>query len=147
VPGCDPAQPVPVVAFHGVADEWVAFGGGLGPDVYGLGGAATHELINVAAPTESGLSVPGVAAAWAARNGCGPRATEQALEPDVTLVRYECPSHADVQLYEVAGGGHTWPGSRLSKALVSFVGSTTFTINADAIMWKFFQQHPLRGEG
>src|SRR5687767_5017162 len=36
VPGCDPARPVPAVAFHGVDDEWIAYEGGYGPGVYSL---------------------------------------------------------------------------------------------------------------
>jgi polyhydroxybutyrate depolymerase len=62
----------------------------------------------------------------------------------VTLVRYRCPHHADVQLYEIAGGGHTWPGSPFSKAIEQFVGPTTLSIDADALMWRFFERHPLR---
>lgn len=147
VPGCRPTRPVPVVAFHGVADPFVAFEGGLGPGVTNLPPADAQQLIDVAAPTESGLSIPGVTAAWAARNGCDPQATEKAVGPDVTLVRHACPNHADVQLYEIRGGGHTWPGSQFSKSIEPFVGKTTFSIDADAVMWKFFQQHPLRGAG
>ena len=147
VPGCDPARPVPVVAFHGVDDPFVSFEGGLGPGVADLEAADEQELIDVAAPTESGLSIPEVAAAWAARNGCDPRTNEKSIGSDVTLVRYECPNHADVQLYETRGGGHTWPGSQFSKAIEPFVGKVTFTIDADAVMWKFFQQHPMRGGG
>jgi polyhydroxybutyrate depolymerase len=147
VPGCEPAQPVPVVAFHGVADEWVAFNGGLGPGVYALPPAEQQPLIDSAAPSDSGLSVPGVAAAWAKRNDCGSTPKETSVAADVTLVRYTCPNHADVELYEIEGAGHTWPGSKLSAGLEQFVGKTTFSIDADRIIWKFFQQHPLRQHG
>ena len=36
VPGCAPARAVPVVAFHGTADEWLSFAGGVGPKVDAL---------------------------------------------------------------------------------------------------------------
>jgi polyhydroxybutyrate depolymerase len=142
---CDQARPVPVVAFHGVADEWLAYRGGYGPGVYGLGGAETQELIDIASPTESGLSIPEVTFAWAMRNGCEAPPEQESVAPDVTLFRYTCPNHADVQLYAIDGAGHTWPGSKLMAGLESYIGPTTFSIDADAIMWKFFQQHPLRG--
>ena len=145
VPGCAPSRPVPVVAFHGTADTFVAFGGGLGSGVSSLPPADAQELVAVAAPTESGKSIPDVAGAWAARNGCAAKPTTAARTADVNVVRYSCPNHADVELYEIAGGGHTWPGSKFSKALESILGQTTFSIDADAVMWKFFTQHPLRG--
>ena len=148
VPGCKPARPVPVVAFHGIDDAWVAFKGGLGPGVFALPPAEQQPLIDSAAPTDSGLSIPEVAAAWAKRNGCDPKPpSEKPVASDVTVFSYACPNHADVQLYAIKGAGHTWPGSKFSASIEQFVGKTTFSIDADKIMWKFFQQHPLRKAG
>lgn len=144
VPGCAPTRRVPVVAFHGTADAFVAFSGGLGSGVSSLPPADAQELVAVAAPSDSGKSIPDVAAAWAARNGCETEPKTSTVASDISVVRYSCPDHADVELYEITGGGHTWPGSEFSKALVSILGPTTFSIDADAVMWKFFQQHPLR---
>jgi polyhydroxybutyrate depolymerase len=145
VPGCTPERRVPVVAFHGTADEFVSFGGGLGTGVSSLPPADAQELVAIAAPSDSGKSIPEVAAAWAARNGCAPKPKQSPVAHDVKVVRYSCPARADVELYEINGGGHTWPGSKFSKAIEQFVGPTTLSIDADAVMWKFFQQHPLRG--
>jgi len=145
VPGCTPSRPVPVVAFHGTADEWVSFAGGLGPALDNLPQPDQQQTRDTATPTESGLSIPGVAAAWAARYGCAPTPTAKSISPDVNLVRYRCPRRADVQLYEIEGGGHTWPGSSFSNAIEEFVGPTTLSIDADALMWRFFERHPLRG--
>jgi poly(3-hydroxybutyrate) depolymerase len=139
VPGCAPARPVPAVAFHGTADEWVSFTGGLGPSVDALPEPDQQQTRDVAAPTESGLSIPGVAAAWAARNGCGSTPTESRITKDVRVVRYDCAGGADVALYVVEGGGHTWPGSKFSRAIAQFVGPTTLSIDADALLWRFFQ--------
>ena len=143
-PGCDPSRAVPVVAFHGVCDEWIAYEGGYGPGVYSLSEPETAELIRSGEPTESGLSIPDVVAAWAERNGCDPTPEEQAVADDVTLIRYSCPAKADVQLYAIDGGGHTWPGSKVMVGLEQYIGPTTLSISATEIMWKFFQQHPLR---
>ena len=30
----------------------------------------------------------------------------------VTLHSYSCPANAEVEFYEIAGGGHTWPGDK-----------------------------------
>jgi polyhydroxybutyrate depolymerase len=62
----------------------------------------------------------------------------------VTLLQWSCPPGADVELYRVTGGGHSWPGSTFSKAIESVVGPTTMSIDANEIMWKFFERHPLR---
>jgi polyhydroxybutyrate depolymerase len=143
VPGCTPARPVPVIAFHGTADGFVAFTGGLGPRVDALAQPDQQRTRDVAAPSESGLSIPQVAAAWAARNGCAPTPVHKPVADDVSVVSYRCPRRADVQLYEIAGAGHTWPGSRFSKAIEQYVGPTTFSIDADALIWRFFERHRL----
>ena len=64
----------------------------------------------------------------------------------MTRVSYRCPKRADVELYRIEGGGHTWPGSEFSRAIESVVGPTTFSINADDAMWTFFQAHPRPGK-
>jgi polyhydroxybutyrate depolymerase len=143
VPGCTPTRPMPVVAFHGTADEFVRFTGGYGASVDALPEPDHSETLAVAAPSDSGLSVPDVAAAWAKRNGCPATSTTRAVASDVTEVRYACPRAADVELYEIAGAGHTWPGSKFAASLAKILGPTSFSINADAVMWRFFRQHPL----
>jgi polyhydroxybutyrate depolymerase len=54
-----------------------------------------------------------------------------------------CPGGATVQLYVVEGGGHTWPGSQFSQAGVAALGPTTFDIDANQVIWAFFQAHPM----
>jgi polyhydroxybutyrate depolymerase len=46
-----------------------------------------------------------------------------------------------MELYTIRGGGHTWPGGGPMPEW--FVGSTTRSIDASALMWAFFSQHPL----
>jgi len=143
-PDCKPDRRVPIVAFHGTGDEWISYDGGLGPKVFALSPAESQALVDIAEPTSSDLSIPEVAGAWAKRNGCRGTPKEQTIAPDVTLIRYQCRNHADVQLYEIKGAGHTWPGAEFSRGLVDILGPTTYSIDADAVMWKFFQQHPFR---
>lgn len=146
--GCKPARPVPIVAFQGTGDEFVAYTGGLGPraqvasanDGTGrlLGETSGGKAVARSAPTEK------VAATWARRNKCTGKPKTTQVAPDVTAVRYRCPKRADVDLYRIEGGGHTWPGSEFSRAIEAAVGPTSFSINADEVMWSFFEAHPRR---
>lgn len=116
---CAPARPVPVIAFHGTADPIVPYDG-------------TPAL----PPIESW------AAAWASRNGCDPAPADLPASGAVTGVRYSgCDAGADVILYTVAGGGHTWPGGPALPAFIT--GSTSDDIDASRAMWDFFQAHTL----
>jgi polyhydroxybutyrate depolymerase len=148
--GCKPARPVPVLTFHGTGDEFVAFSGGLGPRAETA--SANDGTGRMLGETSGGKAVARSAgtaknaAAWAKRNHCSPKPTETKVASDVTLVRYRCPKNADVEVYRIEGGGHTWPGSEFSRAIEAAVGPTTFSINADEVMWAFFQAHPRRGK-
>lgn len=147
IEGCTPARPVPVVTFHGTADPFVSFDGGLGPAVASLPAPdGSHRTLGQLGATnvKRGPSIADITAAWARRNDCARKASEKRVADDVTLVRYQCPNGATVELYRIVGGGHTWPGSEFSKAVASVVGRTTFSISADDIMWSFFESHPLR---
>jgi polyhydroxybutyrate depolymerase len=81
-PGCRPAQPVSMVAVHGLADYQVLF-------------------------TSAEQSV----SAWRAYDGCpiGPRI--QRTGPVTHSVWAPCAAGTAVELYGVAGSGHEWPGS------------------------------------
>jgi polyhydroxybutyrate depolymerase len=62
---------------------------------------------------------------------------------DVTLIAYNCPGNATVELYRENGDGHIWAGSEAMVAIASIVGKTTFSISANQLIWKFFESHPL----
>ncbi len=146
VAGCKPARPVPIVAFHGTADPFLAYDGGFGPSVAKLpapdgSGRTLGDLGARNAP--KGPSVPDVLRSWARRNRCTGEASEKRIASDVTELSFACPAGADVELYRVEGGGHSWPGSAFSKQIKSVVGPTTDSISADEVMWAFFQAHPL----
>jgi len=145
---CDQDRPVPLVAFHGTEDQFLAFDGGLGAAALDLpnsdgSGRSLEESTDVE-DQPKGPSVPEVVAAVAKRNGCRAKPTEKAIGTDVTFVHYKCPKKADVDFYRVEGGGHAWPGSDFSKQIENVVGPTTFTIDANEVMWAFFEKHPLR---
>jgi polyhydroxybutyrate depolymerase len=148
---------VPVVAFHGTNDPFVAYQGRSGPSAWSLpaisdtgavmGKTVGQELTTYSHPAILGPlpeAVPAQVAGWARRNGCHSAAIDRRVADDVTLIFYRCPRHADVNFYRITGGGHAWPGSEVSASLASVIGHTTFSINADKIMWAFFEGHPLR---
>jgi polyhydroxybutyrate depolymerase len=154
---CEATRPVPLVTFHGTADGFVAFDGGLGPDALDLpapdGSGGTISDGDLPADVLEGPSVPETVAAWAARNGCGAEldaaelsdTTVEPLGDDIVVHEFDCPADASVRFFEITGGGHTWPGSKFSGNLESIMGVTTFSIDANAQMWNFFTRHPLAG--
>jgi len=125
---CPDTRPVPVIAFHGTADGSVPFGGG------SLGLITFRLPIDNTTPDDDAMQ------SWAAHNGCTSGRSESVVSPEVNLVTYtNCDEGADVLLYVVGGGGHTWPGA----ISVPGLGYTTQDISATDLMWEFFQQHPL----
>ena len=126
---CD-TRAVPVIAFHGTADNVVSLG-----------------------PIEN-TAVPG----WATHNNCGAPVTQDPVPPTsgVRLTTYDtCDDGATVELHVIfdvdtvtpgdQGGGHTWPGSTfvLPPDFKLLLGQTTLEISANDLMWDFFMAHPL----
>lgn len=119
---CRPSRPVPVLEFHGDADY-------------------TNPYLG-SADLRWGYSVPVAVQTWARLDGCrnGPDATQ--ISEHVTRYAYSrCDGRADVELYRVAGGGHTWPGTSVDQ---SGNGMVTHEIDASRILWDFFAAHPRR---
>jgi polyhydroxybutyrate depolymerase len=147
IKGCDPSRPVPVIAFHGTADGFVDYNGGLGAKAAQLpagdGSGRTLAEVGAVDAGAKGPTIPEITADWAKRNGCATKPTETSVAADVTLIKFPCPKNDEVELYRVTGGGHTWPGSEFSKQIVSAVGPTTSSISANDLIFKFFEAHPL----
>jgi polyhydroxybutyrate depolymerase len=128
---CADTRPMPVIAFHGTDDFEVPFEGGLD-----AGGFDYRLALDNTTPDDD------VMQAWAAHNGCTSGRQESTVTSEVRLVTYTgCDDGADVLLYIVDGGGHTWPGSFDLPPL----GYTTQDISATDLMLEFFQLHPMPG--
>jgi polyhydroxybutyrate depolymerase len=129
---CHPARPVPVIHFHGTADEFVLFGGGAGPK--------SLSKTNF-------FSVEHTIRQWVKADGCPEQPTITKL-PDkahdgTTVTRKSFgpgKAGAEVVLYVVEGGGHTWPGR---TPRLDLLGKSTKNISANDLMWAFFKKHPL----
>jgi polyhydroxybutyrate depolymerase len=142
---CRPDRPVPIISFHGTADQYVAYAGGLGPAVANLPSPDGTGTLGTGVPSAPGAarSVPDTELAWARRDGCAAPETTHVAD-DVTLVHHRCPGDVDVELYTIDGGGHTWPGSEFARSIEQIVGRTTTSISATKLIWQFFLDHPLR---
>lgn len=123
---CKDQHAVPMIAFHGTADPEVSYNGG--------GSWVTSRPFP---------NVQRWVAHWARRNRCDSIPVESRVASDVTRRAYtSCADNADVMLYTIQGGGHTWPGG--SPLPEWFVGRTATSISATDLMWQFFRDHPLR---
>jgi polyhydroxybutyrate depolymerase len=123
---CKDTSAVPMINFHGTDDRFAAYTGGTSwvlPDDR----AFPSQLVWTAR--------------WAKRNGCKAGPTDSVITATVTRRAYSLCAHgADVVLYTIKGGGHTWPGGGPHPAW--FVGVKDRSIDASGIMWQFFVEHP-----
>jgi polyhydroxybutyrate depolymerase len=125
---CRPSRPVSVLMIHGTHDPLVPFGGG------------RRQVL---------LSAPATAQHWARLAGCVTAPVVSYLPErvsDGTRVRQEVYSGqggAEVVLYVIENGGHTWPGGKpyLPERII---GKTSQQIDASQVIWDFFRQHPGR---
>jgi polyhydroxybutyrate depolymerase len=123
---CKDQEAVPMIAFHGTDDRFTPYHGGTSWV------AGDHVF----------PSIPGFTATWARRNRCAASPAESRVAADVTRLEYTgCADDADVVLYTIHGGGHTWPGGGPMPEW--FVGSTSSGVDATRQTWAFFRAHPL----
>jgi polyhydroxybutyrate depolymerase len=121
---CPNSKPVPIVMFHGTADKLAPYQGGKSP-IAPFPFANIHELT----------------ARLAQRNKCVGNPVDSRIAPSIQRLAYaNCAENADVVLYTIEGGGHTWPGG---KHMAEWVfGRTIDDISATKVMWEFFAEHP-----
>ena len=94
------------------------------------------------------LTVPATAAKWAELDGCQPTPVRSEL-PDRADdgVRWSleswpgCKGGAEVLLYKMEGGGHTWPNG--TPYLPRLVGRTSRDVDFEVLVTAFFRRHPL----
>jgi len=84
---------------------------------------------------------------WLELNRCAPPTRSAPLDrvPEdgtsvITHSADRCADHSEVRLYEVQGGGHTWPGGQpyLGERLV---GKVSRELEASEAIWSFFAEH------
>ena len=131
-----PRGPVPVIIINGTEDPLIPWGGG-------------PVRIPFMPGRERGsvISAPRTAAYWARANGCpADTAAEELPDRDTgdgcRVIRhaYAGCGGADLILYEVKGGGHTWPGGP-QYLPVRIIGRTCRDLDASETIWEFFKRH------
>lgn len=134
---CAPARAMPVLLINGTEDRLVPWNG----ETVRFAGRDLGRI----------LPLPELVRFWVQHNGCAP-APEITPLPDVdpndgtrvVLHHYSgCRDGASVLLYEVQGGGHTWPRGRpyLPQWLI---GRTSQDLDANAVIWEFFASQQRR---
>ena len=126
------AHPVPVLMITGAVDTHVPKEGGNGvfPKI-------------VRGPPNDLPFAPAVAAFddWMAANHCRGEAP-LAASPGVYTLRQGADCAAPVEWYEIAEGGHAWPGGQKGTRR----GDTPVTsFDASEVIWDFFKAHTLGG--
>jgi polyhydroxybutyrate depolymerase len=128
-----PARPVPVLHFHGTADQFTPFEGGVG----------RRSVTRVShRPVIDGLLD------WVRANGCPADAVVERIPcPDAGLsierLRWGPGTAAsEVVCYRIDGGGHVWPGRTPDSILL---GPAVPSLDANELIWEFFGRHPLPG--
>jgi polyhydroxybutyrate depolymerase len=129
-------RPLPVLHFHGTEDKFIPFQGGRGPRSLATGPHASVER---------------TIETWVALDGCRrPPVREElpvAVADGTSVVRESysgCRDGSEVLLYEIRGGGHTWPGRQPRPVVGTMLGRTSGNVSANDVMWEFFERHPLR---
>jgi len=129
---CPPQDPPPLLLIHGTEDPLVPWDGG----TIRLGRRDVGRVVGV----------PATATLWAERSGCtGPHRMADLPDrvDDGTRVRRlewrACRGRGRVLVFEVVGGGHSWPGApRHGPGLL--VGRTSREMDATRTIWDFFQK-------
>ena len=132
IDGCRPADPVPMVVFHGTADRVVPYTGSTDSLLLAAGGSdGWARLLTQSVPAE-------VAQAARAR-GCAPAPRRRSVAPGVQRSTYlGCDRNAEVVFYRVSGGVHAWPGASDRP------GWSVGGLDATEVIWDFFERHRTR---
>jgi polyhydroxybutyrate depolymerase len=132
-------KPMPVLHIHSIDDPRAIYQGGLGPNFPGTNQRVMHPNID------------SVLAAWARIDGCSPqrklvdqrsynngKKAHHARE----YVYQDC-KLAPVILWQLEKSGHVWPGGR-QNYMERVLGQSTKVIDANEVMWQFFQSFRVR---
>lgn len=140
LPGrCAPKRPVAVLIMHGTADPLFPYAGG---ELKGAGKGGYGGKV---------LSAADAVKFWVTHNKTSASPTVTSL-PDIdpqdgTSVKRMTYGNGqegtEVVLYEIEGGGHTWPGG-LQYFPERLIGKVSRDISGNEVIWEFFGKHPMR---
>lgn len=123
---CNNSRPAPIMMVQGTADSVIYYYTGL-PGIWG--------------------TVPQLVDFWKTRNNCGGNEIIQNLPNNntndnstITSHRWLCDQSSEVLLYEVVGGGFSWPGANRD---LGSGGVRNMDINCSRHIWDFLSRYTL----
>ena len=122
---CNASRPVPILHMHSILDQNVPYQGGVGS------GVSKHYN----PPVDSVMNV------WQLKNQCMQAGKVVVDNSGYKLTRwFDCTNNVSMHYYLTKDGGHSWPGGSAG----SIIGDSPSTvINANDLLWEFFQKHKL----
>jgi polyhydroxybutyrate depolymerase len=127
---CAPSRPVAIMIINGTEDPLVPWAGGM-VKVLGVSRGAVW-------------SADRTFERWLELDGCGHRGDGALTDNDpadktaVVVHRERCRGDVEVRLYEIQGGGHTWPGG-VAYASELLVGRVSRELDASEEIWTFMK--------
>lgn len=124
---CAPSRPVSVMIINGTEDPLVPWNGGMVKVL----GASRGAVWSADRTFER----------WLELDDCGPKGdartdNDPADKTTVVVHRARCRDDVEVRLYEIQGGGHTWPGG-VAYANERLVGRVSQELDASEEIWRF----------
>ena len=128
-----PSREISIIHFHGKQDPFAAYAGGPGRGS-GRGQFKPYPI----PPVEKAIQT------WVRHNGCSPKPKAEQVGQACCLQYSSGRNGAEVVLWVLEDGGHTWPGGQASRfEILMRVGNTNRDISASKLLWEFFKRHPL----
>lgn len=126
---CEAARPIPIITIHGTDDPLNVYDRAADPQMNSFWVMGADESV----------------ASWARHNGCDSKPKTDAVSEKVNRISYvNCSDGADVVLYVVEGGSHSWPGTPMARSIVERGRpAPNMDIDSSRLIWEFFEAHPL----
>jgi polyhydroxybutyrate depolymerase len=129
MPKCQPSRAVSVMHFHGTKDESAPYAGGTG---------------RLSFPGQNFMPVEETIRFWLkALNLEQGKSRVTRIGAAVMETWGPAKEGAEVILWKLEGGGHTWPGGKFGLLGEKVLGKMNMDISANHEMWRFFQRHPM----
>lgn len=132
-----PSQPISVLIINGDEDPLVPWEGGW----VGFGGKKRGKCISAMETLHFWQTADGITPGSESVTNLPEQNTKDGTKIQV-LASHNDSNGADVVLYDVQGGGHTWPGGWQYLG-AWLVGRTSRELNASEVIWEFFKEHHL----
>ena len=133
--GKKPSQPISVLIINGDEDPLVPWEGGW----VGFGDKKRGKCISAMDTLHFWQTANGIEPGTESITNLPERDAKDGTQIQVLSSRNE-QSNTDVVLYDVQGGGHTWPGGWQYLG-AWLVGKTSRELNASEVIWEFFKKH------